>query len=1553
MGVKMFDRADPSQKQTEIFQDISGGVNTEIADEAMPDNQRRAIVNLDIDSGGYAKKRPGLHRIPWITTLIWSKLNTEYQNGNIDDLTSLLVTDVYMFYDGANYIVNYITNKGLVVLILTSDMMPVNTNSLTGDILSDDVEEVQPVQFYKDILYNVRISDYSTQFILVSSVYRITPDYTITNDEKQVRYYSWCPIQDPNGPNQLTKGWVEACEQDETPISQTFYGEIKTITITTPKLNLVSSADLVKNFYIGDKYEWTDDSDFYYYLIDSDGLTTGYMVIYCKDVRNDKIIWQSYITNRITGDYITENDVYNVYISVDENGTYPYLVIAYTLKPGKKTISINRKPIEDDGLYVWPNTTNFSLSANIVVDRFTINNTGISGVDNFPKWTTTTPLGLSASNLEIYYTQTNGFGTVSKQSSYNTGNHQKFLACGSLCGDNSTPFGTQTLNKTNRSYYIEDDTMCLLINMAGTNYNVVTLGVLWDYSKQSIDNNIVIDDSDVVDTDHFYNSNLSIGPIGIVLVDNIKGRKYIGGGADVGSGHGDLTKLFSSSITSDNNPIVRFQKSKNITTPIDYSTDQTAGSAILGYIDSGGCAPNGGEDGPYFLEGYINSTYTNDDGVEMAVDTIGSIWYQSKSKYIEDNSGLNNNNGLTQKIISKSQWSNSVDLSIYDTLKSTTTGKPNYADANSYVTTLPSSVNGKNTTISNWSAIDATGPNLGDLYQSWLYYWSKASSISYDVLIDKNTMTLQNAPINTSIQYNGFKGVTFCLVNKGSQTVLAYKPNPISFFKVAPILKEQAMVKTFNLSDFFNKDDIMSVVENKYNIVDFSLRFYYKNDTISQNVDFGLQDYDAINFAEDLISITNWNQPLVYIYYCYLANFTLYLKVVVRIPTNDPNVFKEIELGEFEPASFDINTIVDGNFKLIYETIIGTKADNPSLFTQQQYTIPNINDFSYLWYNLGNFNVRVTGLTPDVDDPTVYPFLPPELVQYPTTESADSSPFIVSSIIPVNSIILKPGDDQRFQVFWAENQLPSERRKQLWVNWYIGSMDDYNTMITQDDYSTSNSLNWVELKSGQSGDTSTFVSTTSLETQNNSQGQKVWYADLNIPVSNQILLIQFNMIGSYDEASDQHKATDRDPATYRSTSLQLDPASTTQTRIDVPSIFDEFVATNKLITYRSSLVSYGKTNKLFFSEISNPTYFPLKWVLEMPTNEAVTCCTIFQNQLVVSTANQKFYVSGVSFDDQDNPFEIHAVTQEAGAVNDQCEHSFQDRLFFHDSGGFKALKNLYSTTEKEFNYVTMDTNIKSLIPSDKTGVLIVTLEDKLYIHYPSNKSMIIYNAKLDNFTTYQSDIMNFNKMYVVNGKLYCISGAQGMGSDMFKIWYFDKDTYVDDWNPEEDGYETVLIPFENNIAHRIQKGVWFECYLKTKNLDLEYPYHWKKLNEITVTTASDQLTTIVQPEIEFDSNRVNYSLSLYRDITGKLVYQIDNPNTIIIRTGTKVDNTWILGKNKLGDQEVTQHQMNVGRASRTFALGLRHKYPLPITFMNFNVRYGILKNRANTSRKIS
>lgn len=1533
MGIKMFDRANPVNKQTEIFQDISGGINTELADEVMGDNERRMIVNLDIDSGGYAKKRPGLRRIPWVTQLIWAKLEQEQKNGNIDDLTSLLVSDVIQFYDGANYVVNYITNKGLVVLILTSDMLPVNTNAKTGNIISQDITVVQPVQFYKDILYNVRISDYSTQYILVSSVYRFTPDYTDFVGEKQVRYFSWCPIHDPNGINQLKKGWVEACEQNETPISQTFYGETDTTNISSVSISLVTDSNLVDNFFIGNKKTWEQDSDYYCYEIDSDNASA--MFIQCKDIRNEKIIWKRYIENAVNGNYLYEDKVYNVFISVDENGNYPFFTIVYGLDDGVKNITYNNTGARNLNT---PWDRSYTISMNVVVDRFNIIDTGITRVQNFPKYMTTAPFGFSAIDIKvncqaIIYNSSGFEQSINTQSKVING--KNYINIGSRVATNvnssqdNVPYYKSTISKTNRTFYIEDGCIPIPVNCTrwpfniskgwntSSKMNLLSIAAVWDYENQPTNYQ-----GNTTDRNIFYSAFL------MELTDHLRGsigEQSFSNSINYNNVGFSGLSLSSTALLWRNKTYVRYLK----------SLGKGAYRTLSNGNSNFSVAPMLMSTTNY----YVRNSVTNDSVQETNVGIYFCNGYDNNNAQApwqpREDTGLNIPFNFYDASTATSTYTHSI--------ASDTTTNPSFDSQDSYFTTLTTTDTGRNTSLNSYF-IDAKGPNLGELYKTYLGYWSRINSISYDVVFKKSTVNLGGISL---YQYNGFNNMTFCWLNKHTHHVLAYKPNPIAFYKLASFLNNRSNVIRFKLSAFFSKKEIQKLLEDKYNIVSFSTVYLYDNNTVSSPINVGIQDYNSIDFLEELMSIENWEQELIEVHYLYFYRYCFKVKIILQIPTNDQTVYNERVLLELQPKDYNIKAIQDGVIKMSFETITGAKAENPALFTQQQYTIPNVNDYSYLWYNLCNFNVRVTGLTPDIKDKNKYPFLPEKMLQYPNTESADNSPITLSSIIPVNNVLFKPGDNQRYQIFWSENLLQTNRRDKIWVNWYIGSLDDYNSMITEDGYRTSTSINWLEMKTGQSGDTPNYQQLSSLRNEmvNN---KRVWYSDINIPSSNKIILVQFNMI-----TSKRDNVNEKDPATYRSTSIKVDPASTTETKIDVPSIFDQFVATNKLITFKSSLVSYGKTNKLFFSEISNPTYFPLKWVLEMPTNEAVTSCSIFQNQLVVSTENRKFYISGNSFDDVDNPFQIHSITQEAGAVNSESEHAFQDRLYFHDSSGFKALKNLYSTSDKEFNYETMDVRIKSLIPKDIDNMLMVVLNDKLYIHYPASRSIIVYNAKLKNFTTYQSSVMNFKKMYVVNGKLYCISAEQGMSSNMFKIWYFDEDTYVDDWNPEEDGYKTIWLPFEDNKAHRVQDGVLFECYIKTKNIDLGYPYHSKKLNEITVTTSTDKLTTVIQPEIEFDDNRVNYSMNLYRDLMGKLVYEINNPDAIVIRTGTKLDTTWVLGSNKLGDQNVTQHKINIGKAARTFALGLRHKYPLPITFMNFNIRYSLLLNRANSSKKIS
>ena len=230
MGQKTFDSANPSVKQVDVYADFTGGINTEQAESNMKDNQFRNLVNFDLDLGGSLTKRPGLYRMPLIKEKMKEAMEKVFGSDLADVETRFQMLDCVEFFDGLNWVLNFISNVGLGVAILDADLKVIPFNGKPGT----DPNFV----FYKDIIHNVKISSYSDINILMTSKYIVQPS-EYDEKQKQIKMYSWNPI-----PKNLSVGlqndkkWVEASSTLTDSTTDTYFGDAEYKPLTQEEIGL-------------------------------------------------------------------------------------------------------------------------------------------------------------------------------------------------------------------------------------------------------------------------------------------------------------------------------------------------------------------------------------------------------------------------------------------------------------------------------------------------------------------------------------------------------------------------------------------------------------------------------------------------------------------------------------------------------------------------------------------------------------------------------------------------------------------------------------------------------------------------------------------------------------------------------------------------------------------------------------------------------------------------------------------------------------------------------------------------------------------------------------------------------------------------------------------------------------------------------------------------------------------------------------------------------------------------------------------------------------------
>jgi hypothetical protein len=96
-------------------------------------------------------------------------------------------------------------------------------------------------------------------------------------------------------------------------------------------------------------------------------------------------------------------------------------------------------------------------------------------------------------------------------------------------------------------------------------------------------------------------------------------------------------------------------------------------------------------------------------------------------------------------------------------------------------------------------------------------------------------------------------------------------------------------------------------------------------------------------------------------------------------------------------------------------------------------------------------------------------------------------------------------------------------------------------------------------------------------------------------------------------------------STVVETRIEMSPQSNIVQKVDIPALFDALTASDQMRMFEtsSSLVIFGKSNKVFFSDIAVPGYFPVSRVIQLKTPEAIISTSMFQNKLIVSTENTR------------------------------------------------------------------------------------------------------------------------------------------------------------------------------------------------------------------------------------------------------------------------------------------------------------------------------------------
>ena len=1515
MGQKTFDSANPSVKQVDVYADFTGGINTEQAESNMKDNQFRNLVNFDLDLGGSLTKRPGLYRMPLIKEKMKEAMEKVFGSDLADVETRFQMLDCVEFFDGLNWVLNFISNVGLGVAILDADLKVIPFNGKPGT----DPNFV----FYKDIIHNVKISSYSDINILMTSKYIVQPS-EYDEKQKQIKMYSWNPI-----PKNLSVGlqndkkWVEASSTLTDSTTDTYFGDAEYKTLTQEEIGLpiqqIANVDIeiTKNNYTD---QWV--------MFDNLNLTVEYNPT--TTIPTLDFFWFN-VSNATFQSHKEEIKYDNAGVEWFRGDRYIHQMTAQLFQGyfwfsfyQPATSSIYSIKLKNDSKITSISPENF---ANLISIDYTKKNAFVSvlGVKDFSERAT----NFNMSQL--------GVGIVYKSDSFQDSNK------------------IDAINKTESDIWTKNAKNSIFpIIKISDNIN--------DLQKDSFIGtpNFVLPPRQIIKT----NQNFDI----------LKNLPF----TDISPKNGyEISNFYHNTQNNSDNNIIwnsSLHDSTLVVPKIMFSSSSLSGfgtTSILPYIDAS--LP-----GAYWKE---------------VSNPRQHIWpgYQKNSarlSQIADNlppGVLPESGGLAQVIIKtfcipsnasntdgKFYISRSISYENPLVIFSKKVEKRDISNKTPMIQNKPSSFPfNKDVTFLAKTDIIGVNPTKDLIDIREIFYsmdpkrkeshtWSKETNSVGFAFTASNIRLIFNSQENIveylpleNFHYAGLlsnnlfitglknlSGLEKLLRLNGKSSVLEKLFIDINWNK---FLGEETIKELKNI-DKVREQELLTLLKLSFkwtdrNLVQKSLNiFLSQNDTIliMQNIinnkDYKFRVYSVKRSNSEIVSIK--------IETSILLGGKEKIFVLFDSMTN-----KEIPKDEY---TFFVSSLL-----FIFTAIYYPKGlvNNVIQFKQLTYTKPNLNDLSYLWYNFILFNKYQEQTNPNIYDKKIFNHISTDLIKYPEN-GAITQPVQLYGIVPVNNLILSPGEDQSFQIFfdlkdrkWVDN---------IWVAGTAMPLSDYISRINAADYDTVKSLEWITWPKFFGQDKSYWL---------DKDAKAIWNITIPSTTSPYVLIIQSakkkpvaGKEGTLPpDDNNEYPGVSADDmeldlATIVETRIEMSPQSNIIEKIDISTLFDEISTTSQLKMFEtaSTLVAFGGSNKIFFSDISVPTYFPVSRIIQLKTPESIISAVMFQNKLIVSTQNSRHYIGGTSFDSDlaEERHTVKLISTDSGVISRKFDVAFGDRLYFLDQNGIKYLKNLYGTADKEFTFSEADSLIKSLVDSSDRNALAVSHKDKLFVNFPNSNTMLVYVKQYDSWISYKSKYMSFSRLFAKDGELYAIS------KNDFAVYKFDKNVMVDNWN-EFDGYVEYISP--DNTISKVQNGDPIECSFETKGLNQNYIPHQKKYLSTTLNVSLIGANSSLIPTLKVDDNIINYDFAFYSDYENTMHYKELSPGEVPLVTSLNFKNyskdiitgsshsNFVLGKSLLGDIKDAFYTIPIRRKGNTITLKIEFNAPSVIIINNFSIRYEIRK----------
>lgn len=340
---------------------------------------------------------------------------------------------------------------------------------------------------------------------------------------------------------------------------------------------------------------------------------------------------------------------------------------------------------------------------------------------------------------------------------------------------------------------------------------------------------------------------------------------------------------------------------------------------------------------------------------------------------------------------------------------------------------------------------------------------------------------------------------------------------------------------------------------------------------------------------------------------------------------------------------------------------------------------------------------------------------------------------------------------------------------------------------------------------------------------------------------------------------------------------------------------------NRILLHKNRIMLYGDPDKptiLYFSHLQKPDYFPMTNTLDFK-DEDITKIVQYRDLLVCFSNNRIQALYGSSPTD----FRRIMLNSSIGCIAPETAKVVENNIMFLSADGVHTLKSI-GITEDKANVQKLDTSIANEITRDKNACAEVH-RNQYHLVFPDRKVRFrLYYSKGMIWAKDVSEKFNFHRMIIHDHQLF------GLAEKDF-IYLFDETVWHDD-------------------------GHVYTDKIGTKYFDFSEPYNPKKLKELQLLMAHQEMSTQSYVTVYADSDKALDSDESYASVdeNGNVVWNVVNDPNLTMSVGTKFGE-WNLGESAFGEVETNVHKLRLSGKCYRMKLVIEHKEATPHNFLGF------------------